>query len=186
MLSQFTGGDPGLRTLSDLSFPFPEGIHAVGRLDYNSEGLLLLTTDTRITKLLFESEIKHNRCYLVQAYKEMDASKFEQLRTGVDFLIKGGITYRTIACEVQSAQRPFWLSEADHELPTSIPHTWLTVTLKEGKYRQVRKMMASIGHKCRRLIRISIEDAMVEDVNSGEVKEVLQADFFRLLHLKQD
>src|SRR4028118_203718 len=88
MLSQFVGGDPGLLMLGDLPFPFPEGTHAIGRLDYTSEGLLLLTTNKAITKLLFNPAAAHPRSYLVNVYKRVSDETIEQLRTGVNIRIR--------------------------------------------------------------------------------------------------
>jgi 23S rRNA pseudouridine2457 synthase len=87
MLSQFVGGHPGLRMLSHLPYAFPEGIHAIGRLDYTSEGLLLLTTDPAVTKRLFHPDARHPRSYLVNVYWPVADSKLERLATGIPIRI---------------------------------------------------------------------------------------------------
>ena len=183
MLSQFTGGDAGLRMLGDLGYDFPEGIHAVGRLDYHSEGLLILTTNPKVTKLLFEGPVKHKRTYLVQAYKAVADLTLKQLRTGVLLKIKGGLDYVTTPCEVLTLTRPILLPIATHELPPSISQTWLEMTLTEGKYRQIRKMLKAVHHPCRRLMRTSIEDLELGDLDSGSIKELTEKDFFQRLHI---
>ena len=184
MLSQFIKGDAGLRMLGGLGYDFPEGIHAVGRLDYHSEGLLLLTTNQQITRLLFQSEEKHARTYLVQAYKVMNDATLDQLRNGVLLRIKGGVDYVTTPCIVKVVQRPEWLPVAAHELPENIPQTWLELTLTEGKYRQIRKMLKAVYHPCRRLVRTGIEGIVLGDLKAGEVKELGEGEFFGLLGIR--
>lgn len=181
MLSQFIGGDEGLKMLSDLPFDFPPGIHAVGRLDYQSEGLLLLTTDSRVTRLLFSSSVPHKRCYLVQVYKEVNAETLERLRTGVSIRIKEGAYYTTTPCQVSIVERPQNLAYSEHELRANIPQTWMLITLTEGKYRQVRKMLAAVKHRCQRLVRVSIENLELGDLPSGSIREMESTEFFRLL-----
>src|ERR1700748_68613 len=93
MVSQFVSPDP-VRLLGDLDYDFPEGTHAIGRLDNHSEGLLILTTNKKVTRLLFEGEKPHKRTYLVQVRHEMTSEKLEQLRQGVDIEVKEGNIYR--------------------------------------------------------------------------------------------
>ncbi len=182
-LSQFIGGAPKLHMLGELDFAFPEGTHAVGRLDYHSEGLLLLTTNNRVTKLLFESGIPHERTYLLQAYKMISDETLNGLRTGIIIRIKGGIDFTTTPCKVDIVQRPEVFPFGRFEVPEPLPSTWLQMTLTEGKYRQIRKMLQAVGHQCRRLIRTSIEDIKLGELPAGSVRELEEADFFRLLKI---
>ncbi|RYE20656.1 MAG: hypothetical protein EOP51_17370, partial [Sphingobacteriales bacterium] len=89
MLSQFMGGHPGLPMLGDLDFSFPEGIHALGRLDYTSEGLLLLTTNKAMTRILFNPDAAHPRTYLVNVYRPVSDATIQQLAGGVSIRIAG-------------------------------------------------------------------------------------------------
>lgn len=182
MVSQFIGTD-GRRQLHEIDFDFPEGIHAIGRLDSHSEGLLLLTTNKRITKLLFESKVPHRRTYIVQALNVMDADTVAHMQQGVNIRVKGGGFWTTSPCEVELIDKPDDLFPVDNGLKEFIPHTWLRITLTEGKYRQIRKMLMAVRHKCRRLIRVSIEDMMLNDLPPGEVRELSESDFFRLLKI---
>src|SRR5438128_7127986 len=100
MVSQFTSPHK-VNLLSHLPFPFPEGTHAVGRLDSNSEGLLILTTNKKVTKLLFESAEPHQRTYLVQVDNLVSEETLELLRTGITIRVKGGGDYKTAACSVE-------------------------------------------------------------------------------------
>ena len=185
MLSQFIGGAPGLRMLGDIDYPFPDGIHAIGRLDNHSEGLLLLTTNPKVTKLLFESTTKHPRTYLVQVYREISEDTIEQLRTGVPIRIKGGLDYTTTPCEVNRVSRPENMPFGHYELRNDIPNSWLQITLTEGKFRQVRKMLTAVRHRCMRLIRLSIEDLQLGDLAAGAVRELDEATFFRQLNIRE-
>jgi 23S rRNA pseudouridine2457 synthase len=182
MESQFVSPYP-TPLLGDIAFDFPEGIHAIGRLDKNSEGLLLLTTNKKITRLLFQSKTPHKRMYLVQVKYKMNAENLQRLRTGVAIRIKGGDNYVTPPCEVEIVEPPTGLFVLP--LPQFVYHetTWLHITLTEGRFHQVRKMVAAVGHRCQRLIRISIEDLLLNDLVPGAVQEFSEDEFFSLLNL---
>ena len=184
MESQFKKANPGT-LLGDLDYSFPEGIHAVGRLDKPSEGLLLLTTNKKITKLLFQSAVPHKRTYLVQVKGVVSAEKLQQLQTSVRIRISGDEFYATPPCEAIIAQAPDFPSPKPFP-DVYVPTTWLTLTLTEGKFRQVRKMVTAIGHRCIRLIRVSIEDLSLGTLPAGKVMELSEADFFQKLKLGED
>lgn len=182
MVSQFISPD-NVNLLGDLDFDFPEGTHAIGRLDNNSEGLLILTTDKRVTKLLFQSDVPHKRTYLVQVEKIVGPEALHKLRTGIPIRITGETYHTTVACEVDIIDRPSNLPPREHEYRLDLPQTWLKMTLTEGKFHQIRKMVSSVYHDCKRLIRISIEDLELGDMKPGEVKEIDEKEFFKLLHI---
>lgn len=184
MLSQFAGGHPGMAMLGDLFFSFPEGIHAVGRLDYTSEGLLLLTTNKAVTKLLFNPAAAHPRGYLVNVYKRVSDETMDQLASGVTIRIRGGSDYTTAPAIVNRHARPAALPRLVHELREDIAHDWLLMTLAEGKYRQVRKMLQAVHHPCHRLIRLSIGRMSLADLASGAVREMSEDAFFGELGLR--
>lgn len=183
MVSQFISPDK-VRLLGALDFDFPEGTHAVGRLDSHSEGLLLLTTDKRITRLLFESSEPHRRSYLVQVRRVVSDEKLEQLRQGVPIRVGDEEYYTARPVHVTFAQPPAHLPELQPHY-REVPHSWLLITLTEGKYHQVRKMVAAIGHPCKRLIRIAIEDVELGDLPPGAVQELDQQTIFRKLKLAE-
>ena len=182
MVSQFVSSHE-VRVLGDLGFPFPEGTHPIGRLDNDSEGLLILTTNKRVTKLLFQGETSHRRTYLVKVKYVVTAESLERLRKGVSIRVRGGGYYETAPCEVFVIPEPEGLFGHAYELTDYIPFTWLQITLTEGKFHQVRKMVAAIGHRCIRLIRVSIEDLGLEDLEAGAVREVEEELFFRQLKI---
>lgn len=185
MLSQFIGAHKG-NFLGAVDFDFPVGTHAIGRLDSHSEGLLLLTTNKKITKLLFESKVPHKRTYLVLVKNIVSSQTLERLRSGVTIRIKAGVNYITPPCDVQIVQKPEGLFAGQFEQIETWPHTWLMITLTEGKYHQVRKMVFALGHRCQRLIRLSIEDMHLGNLQPGCVCEVSEDDFFDLLKLKRN
>jgi 23S rRNA pseudouridine2457 synthase len=183
MVSQFKSSHDVV-LLRDIDFYFPEGTHAIGRLDNHSEGLLLLTTNKAITKKLFQGEVAHKRKYLVQVKHSITEEAIEKLRRGVSIQIRGGGYYITMPCDVDLVNNPYdyvdaTINEFEYERTS-----WLMMTLVEGKYHQVRKMVDAVGHKCKRLIRISIEDLALADLKPGEVKEIDEAAFFNLLKLE--
>jgi 23S rRNA pseudouridine2457 synthase len=181
MVSQFISPDK-VRLLGDLAFPFPEGTHAIGRLDSHSEGLLLLTTNKQVTRLLFQGATPHKRTYLVQVRHVVSAAALEQLRSGVYIPVQDGELYLAKPVSVEIAERPPHLAELKPYY-RYVPHSWLLITLTEGKFHQVRKMVNAINHPCKRLIRISIEDLELGDLAPGAVLELDEATFFEKLKL---
>jgi len=182
MVSQFVSSHQ-VRLLGDLDFNFPEGTHAIGRLDQHSEGLLLLTTNKKITKLLFQGAVPHKRTYLVQVKNIVSAETVLKLSNGIEISASNGNVFITTPCEVKLVQKPPHLFEAGKPLHQNVKTTWLQITLTEGKFHQVRKMVAAANHRCLRLIRISIEDIVIGNMQPGEVVELEEADFFSLLKL---
>ena len=183
MVSQFVSTHP-VRLLGDLDFDFPKGIHAVGRLDNHSEGLLILTTNKKVTRLLFLSETAHERTYLVQVNNLISEESLEKLRSGVAIKIKTGEVYTTGPSKVEIVNEPEKLFELGERLTAYPPFTWLLITITEGKYHQVRKMIAAVKHKCKRLIRVSIEDLELGNLRPGEVRELEEIEFFKQLKIK--
>jgi 23S rRNA pseudouridine2457 synthase len=182
MESQFVSPYDG-PLLGELDFKFPEGTHAIGRLDKHSEGLLLLTTNKKITALLFQSKVPHKRTYLVQVKHKIGPEKLQLLQNGIRIRIRGGEYYTTPPCDVQIVDPPPDLFEPAHVYSPRQAFTWLQITLYEGKFHQVRKMVFAAGHRCMRLIRTSIEDLALGDLPPGKIKEISQDDFFNLLKL---
>ena len=182
MLSQFIGPTDAPK-LGDLSFSFPEGTHAIGRLDFHSEGLLLLTTNKRITKLLFQGSTPHKRVYWAQGIYTMTEETIQQLQAGVSIRVAGGVDWVTSPCEARLLPMPINLPERANPLPEVVPYSWVEITLTEGKFHQVRKMMTAVRHKCKRLVRVAIEDIRIDGMQAGEVRELSEDEFFTQLKL---
>lgn len=184
MVSQFVSPHK-VPLLGDLEFTFPSGTHAVGRLDKDSEGLLILTTNKEITRLLFSGEIKHKRVYLVQVNGSVNPDSLHILKSGVPIKIEGGKIYTTPVCDVTIIEDPVLIYSLATVTEEHGKHTWLQMILYEGKYRQVRKMVAAVHHRCKRLIRVSIEDLLLDSLIPGAVREIEENDFFEKLKIKK-
>ena len=170
--------------LGELNFKFPEGTHALGRLDNDSEGLLILTTDKSMTKRLFNSGTKHKRRYAVQVERKIGEEALNKLRSGVEIKVKARGNYITQPCEVNEIIKPDFLPPRGHEFREDLPQSWLEFILTEGKNRQIRKMCTGVRHDCKRLIRISIEDLTIKNMKAGEVREMTREEMFRLLRME--
>ena len=182
MVSQFISSHQ-VGLLGDLDFNFPVGTHAIGRLDNHSEGLLILTSNKRITRLLFSSVVPHTRNYLVQLNNVLSDENLERLRNGVNIKIKTGEMYTTKPCTVTLVNDPGDLYDLGDRLTAWDPCTWISMNITEGKFHQVRKMIAAIRHKCKRLIRLSIEDLELGGLRAGEVMELEEKVFFTKLKI---
>ena len=190
MVSQFISSHD-VNLLSGLDFDFPEGTHAIGRLDNHSEGLLLLTTNKKITKLLFQGPKPHTRTYLVQVKNKITTDTAAALTGGIQISAPNGSQYLTSPCTVfivEDATPYQHLFDASLLTPAIPVHqnvvtSWILITLTEGKFHQVRKMVAAVHHKCIRLIRVSIENIYLGNLPGGAVREIKEDDFFKLLDL---
>lgn len=174
MLSQLSSNDPkeirSKRFLAEL-YDFPEGIMPIGRLDAKSEGLLLMTSDGKLSDHINRSGIEK------EYYAQLDGLITEQavdlLRNGVEIGIKGG-RYLTKPCLVDLLAEIPNLPPASEELRIGRhrPTSWIRIILKEGKFRQIRKMTAAVNFPVQRLIRIRVGSIGLEDLTPGEVMEV--------------
>ena len=172
-LSQFTSQAPFERKKKKLGelFPFPEGIMAVGRLDEDSEGLLLLTTDGKVSEFVRNSGIEKE--YYAQVDGLMTDEALAQLQAGVEI---GGqdVKFQTRPC---AARR---LDPAPDFAPRSRkirddrhgPTSWVAITVTEGKFRQIRKMTAAVGFPTLRLVRVRVGALHLGTMASGAVVEV--------------
>jgi 23S rRNA pseudouridine2457 synthase len=180
MVSQFVSTH-AVGLLGDLDFDFPEGTHAIGRLDKDSEGLLLLTTDKKVTRLLFLAKQPHLRTYLVMVQNEVSPGTFQLLKEGIPIKIKEGENYIAIPTSIEIVKDAASLYPFAPDHREKYAHTWLLITLTEGKYRQVRKMVLAARHRCLRLVRLSISNIHLGDLKPGEVRELERASFYGLL-----
>jgi 23S rRNA pseudouridine2457 synthase len=184
MVSQFVSTH-AVRLLDEINFKFPEGIHAIGRLDSLSEGLLILTTNKKITRLLFDAKKPHKRTYVALVNHSVSEESLENLRKGISLKGRGGNYYTTNPCEAEIILNPGISFPQAYIMTDKISFTWIRISLTEGKFHQVRKMMAAIHHRCKRLIRISIEELTLGDLQPGCIKEISEEDFFTLLKIEK-
>lgn len=180
MVSQFVSSHK-VRLLGDMDFNFPEGTHAIGRLDSTSEGLLILTTDKTVTRKLFLAAEAHTRSYLIMVQHKMTEETFLHLQEGVLIPINEKETYLAKPYSVKIIKEPAALYKSATDPREIYPHTWLLITLTEGKFRQVRKMVLALRHRCLRLVRLSISNILLEDLAPGSVKELKEDAFYELL-----
>jgi 23S rRNA pseudouridine2457 synthase len=171
MVSQFVSTHD-VRLLGDLSFKFPEGTHAIGRLDKDSEGLLLLTTDKSITRKIFLGAQPHKRTYLVMVQNEVTNETLTRLQTGIPIKIKAGEMHLAVPESISIVNDPLSICDFATDRREIYPHTWMLITLTEGKYHQVRKMVLAVKHRCLRLIRLNMEGIDICGLSPGEVKEM--------------
>lgn len=172
MLSQFTpeGGHP---TLADLSFTFPKDVYPVGRLDADSEGLLLLTNDNALKHRLLTPQFEHKKTYWVQVEGAITREALHQLEQGVRIRIKGK-EYQTAPANAKEMQEVPNLPERTPPIRyrAAIPTSWIQLTLKEGKNRQVRRMTAAVGFPTLRLVRGAYLGHLASNWQSGEIRRL--------------
>lgn len=161
VLCQFTG-EPGKATLADhIHVP---GVYAAGRLDADSEGLLVLTDDGALQQRIADPRHKLPKTYLVQVEGIPDEAALARLRAGVDLG-----DFVTQPCEARLADEPAWLWPRNPPIRErkAIPTSWIEIVLREGKNRQVRRMTAKVGYPTLRLIRVRIGDWTLDGIEPG-------------------
>ena len=179
-LSQFTSQEQK-QTLQTY-FKVPPDVYPVGRLDYDSEGLLLLTNDTSLNHRLLQPEFLHEREYWVQVEGTITAAAIQQLQQGVVISVNGK-KYQTRPAKVSAFT-------TDPEVPErhppirfrkNIPVCWIRVIVTEGKNRQVRKMTAQSGFPTLRLIRYRIGNLTLDSLQPGELRELGREEIYKRL-----
>jgi 23S rRNA pseudouridine2457 synthase len=180
VLSQFTSQE-GKQTLKDF-FPVPEDVYPVGRLDYDSEGLLILTNDKDLNHRLLNPRFAHEREYWVQVEGQISGSAIDSLQSGINITIDGK-AYRTRPCRVAKLTDTPEVPARNPPIRyrANIPDSWIKMILTEGKNRQVRKMTAKAGFPTLRLIRHRIEKISLQGLAPGEMKAMKKADIYPLL-----
>ncbi len=171
VLSQFSA-EGEKKTLAHFFPQISKNIYPVGRLDYDSEGLLLLTDDKPLTHQLLDPSFAHPRTYWVQVDGDITDDAIKQLCNGVEISVDGK-KYRTKKATAKKiTPAP---DVADREPPVrfrkNIPTSWISLTLTEGKNRQVRKMTAATGFPTLRLIRHAIGQVTLDDIAPGAYKQ---------------
>ncbi|MDX1953070.1 MAG: pseudouridine synthase [Verrucomicrobiota bacterium] len=167
VLSQFSPDGSSNRTLAD--FDFPKNVYPIGRLDADSEGLLLLSDEARWTDRLLNPKRGHERTYWVQVERIPTIESCGTLEAGVE--IQG---YRTLPCKARLLEPAPLVAERNPPIRfrKNVPTAWLELSLIEGKNRQVRKMTAAVGHPTLRLIRVAIGEFRLEQLPEGKWKEL--------------
>ena len=167
VLSQFTGP----QSLKDF-IPIPD-VYAAGRLDRDSEGLLLLTSDGTLQHRLTDPRHGHPRTYWVQVEGIPDVGALERLRNGVQVQ-----DYRTLPAKVRQFAREPELPPRDPPVRfrKNIPTSWIEITLTEGRNRQVRRMTAAVGYPTLRLVRVALGRLRIDGLNPGQWRDLTPAE----------
>lgn len=170
-LSQFVYELKRKKKLLGELYPFPEGIMAIGRLDEDSEGLLLLTTDGKISEAVRSKKVEKE--YYVQVDGIINQEAIEKLKNGVDIGFEG-TKYRTKSCHAFMVNEKPVFGERGKKIRDDRhgPTSWVSIIVTEGKFRQVRKMTAAVGYPTLRLVRVRIGNVHLNQLQAGEVVEV--------------
>ena len=183
MLSQFSAQE-NKKTLANY-FSVDKDIYPVGRLDYDSEGLLILTNDPSLNQKLLHPTNKHIREYWVQVEGTITKDALKKLAEGVDISIDGNI-YKTKPAKANLLIEPL-VNERNPPIRfrKNIATTWISLQLTEGKNRQVRKMTATVGFPTLRLIRNSIEQLSINKMQPGDIISLSKSSIYKKLFNEQ-
>lgn len=168
VLSQFTP-EPGSRWRTLADFKLPPGVYALGRLDADSEGLLLLSDEPGLNSRLLDPAAGHRREYWVQVEGVPDGAALGQLAGGVKI---GGRATRPCTVRRLEPAPALPLRIPPIRVRKSVPDRWLSLELSEGRNRQVRRMTAAIGHPTLRLVRVRIGQFQPTDITPGHWREL--------------
>ncbi len=178
VLSQFTK-EHGKKSLMDL-ISVPGDVYPIGRLDEDSEGLLLLSNNKSVNSLLLDPSNRHWRTYFVQVTGQITNKALKKLEKGIDIAVKG-LIHSTLPAKAKKTKKPGYISNQSVSEKNT---TWIKLSLQEGKYHQVRKMTAKVGFPTLRLIRTQIEDLELGNLKEGELKQIDKVMFAKKLYLE--
>lgn len=180
VLTQFSSQEDKA-TLADY-FHVPKDAYPVGRLDYDSEGLLILTNDAALNHRILNPRYKHEREYWVQIEGIITKEAIDVLQKGVTISIDGK-HYKTLPCKSFLFEEPPFVYERNPPIRfrKNIPVCWISLTLIEGKNRQVRRMTAKVGFPTLRLIRYRIEKLTLQNMRPGDMKELTKEEIYEAL-----
>lgn len=176
VLTQFTDreGRPVLADYIDVPAIYP-----AGRLDKDSEGLLLLTDDGKLQQAISDPAFKLAKTYHVQVEGIPDDEAIEKLRKGVK--LKDGMTRPAQVERIEGEPHGLWQRKPPVRYRASIQDCWLKIAIREGRNRQVRRMTAAVGHPTLRLIRYAIGDIKLDGLQPGELKQLAQEEVRRFV-----
>ncbi len=172
------------RLLGEL-YDFPEGTMAIGRLDEDSEGLLLLTTDGMMSEIVRSKKVEKE--YYVQVDGIITQEAVDELKKGVLIGTKKG-KYKTKPCEARLIPEIPEFGDRGRKIRDERhgPTSWASIAVREGKFRQVRKMTSAVGFPTLRLVRVRIGNVFLGDLQAGEVKEVIDFNLDEKVNTKGD
>jgi 23S rRNA pseudouridine2457 synthase len=182
ILSQFSGEG---NTLKNLGY-FPSDVYPVGRLDKDSEGLLIITNDKTLNHRLLDPIQRHRREYYVQVEGDVTQEALHRLESGLLIQVDKQ-PYRTKKTVAKSLKVTPTLPKRDPPVRyrKTVPDSWISLTLTEGKNRQVRRMTAEVGFPTLRLVRWAIEGLTIEGFCSGQVEELSRQGIYSALGISE-
>lgn len=184
VLSQFTR-EAGNQSIADYFILDSKDIYPIGRLDKDSEGMLILTNDKSLNALVLSPKQAKSKTYLVQVEGQINKAAISKLCSGVTITVDQK-PYQTLPAFAKIIDPPKYLWERSPAVRyrKDIPTSWVEVRIQEGKNRQVRKMLAEVGFPVLRLIRVAIQDLFMEMISPGDIQEIERAEIMRKLKIK--
>ncbi|MEP1032332.1 pseudouridine synthase [Ekhidna sp.] len=181
VLSQFTneGNNVGL---GEVFKNLPKDVYPVGRLDLDSEGLLILSNDKELNHKLLNPKHNHKRTYWVEVDGKPDSEALNKLRNGLIININGK-AHHTKSADVKVINPNLQERNPPVNYVKHPERSWLQISLTEGKNRQVRRMTAKVGHPTLRLLRVAIEELNLEPLKSGEIIQISENVICKKLNL---
>lgn len=183
VLSQFTSED-GKKCLKDI-YDFPRDVYPIGRLDFDSEGLLLITNDNQLNHLLAHPKFEHTKQYYLQVEGKATPEAIKKLQNGVEISIKGTryLTKKAYAEIINEPVLPERIPPIRYR--KSITTSWLKIAIREGKNRQLRRMVASVGLPALRVVRYSIGNLHIGLLGSLGIKEFSSEEIYNLCQVSR-
>lgn len=184
VLSQFTRENDS-ESIADYFFLDDKDVYPVGRLDRDSEGLLILTNDKRLNNLLLNPKNLKTKVYFAQVEGEFSSQASKELSKGVRITVDKK-PYDTLPADAKKVEKPkfIWERVPPVRYRKEIPTTWVKIEIQEGKNRQVRKMLAAVGFPVLRLIRAKIEDLDLNRIQPGDIQVYNQQEIYRKLRIQ--
>jgi len=183
VLNQFSKEGPDHVTLADF-INVEKDIYPIGRLDKDSEGLLILTNDKKLNEALLHPDKKHRRMYVVQLDGDITDKAIHQAANGVEIKLAAS-NYTTKPCSIKKLHKAPVLPERNPPVRyrKEIPTSWAVIELSEGKNRQVRKMFAKVGFPVLRLVRTQIENLKLGKLEPGKYYSIEKKELLQLLNI---
>ncbi|MFT5070418.1 MAG: 23S rRNA pseudouridine2457 synthase [Chitinophagales bacterium] len=185
VLSQFTR-ESGSESIADYFFIDIKDVYPIGRLDKDSEGLLILTNDKSMNALILSPKQNKSKTYMAQVEGVFSREASKRLKEGIPITVDKKV-HQTLPAHAKKVEKPkyLWDRNPPVRFRKDIPTSWVELTLNEGKNRQVRKMLAAVGFPVLRLIRMSIEKLDLDQIAPGDIQEYNRQDFFKKLGIRE-
>lgn len=184
VLSQFTR-EAGHESIADYFILDMKDVYPIGRLDKDSEGMLLLTNDKSMNAALLSPKALKTKTYLAQVEGQLSKEAIKKLSEGINITIDKK-PYTTLPAKLKVVEKPkhLWERNPPVRFRKEIPTTWVEISIQEGKNRQIRRMFAAVGFPVLRLVRTAIENLVLDRILPGDIQEFDKQEFLRKLNIK--